>query len=214
MFCPSPWESTFRAWCGLSLLWFLPGQKSENHRGQASLCSWLCPPHPEHSHAVDVCQRQFQFVPQKSPLPPISFLLCFKGLSPILPKLITEAPASFPISPSAMLWCSSSMPCLACPFSFYSALQHIENGPAISEFEGIGQEVGGSQVVLSGLKESTCLSLSFPIMPGTVCLGCNLQNDRTSSVCFHGKPFNITVIQVYAPTLMPKKLNLNDSMKT
>ena len=31
-------------------------------------------------------------------------------------------------------------------------------------------------------------------------LGCNLKNDRTISVCFQGKPFNITVIQVYAPT--------------
>ena len=31
-------------------------------------------------------------------------------------------------------------------------------------------------------------------------LGCNLKNDRMISVCFQGKPFNITVIQVYAPT--------------
>ena len=31
-------------------------------------------------------------------------------------------------------------------------------------------------------------------------LGCNLKNDRMISVCFKGKPFNITVIQVYAPT--------------
>ena len=30
--------------------------------------------------------------------------------------------------------------------------------------------------------------------------GCNLKNDRMISVCFQGKPFNITVIQVYAPT--------------
>ena len=30
--------------------------------------------------------------------------------------------------------------------------------------------------------------------------GCNLQNNRMISVCFQGKPFNITVIQVYAPT--------------
>ena len=29
-------------------------------------------------------------------------------------------------------------------------------------------------------------------------LGCNLKNDRMVSVCFQGKPFNITVIQVYA----------------
>ena len=31
-------------------------------------------------------------------------------------------------------------------------------------------------------------------------LGCNLKNDRMVSVHFQGKPFNITVIQVYAPT--------------
>ena len=31
-------------------------------------------------------------------------------------------------------------------------------------------------------------------------LGYNLKNDRVISVCFQGKPFNITVIQVYAPT--------------
>ena len=31
-------------------------------------------------------------------------------------------------------------------------------------------------------------------------LGCNLKNDRMISAHFQGKPFNITVIQVYAPT--------------
>ena len=31
-------------------------------------------------------------------------------------------------------------------------------------------------------------------------LGCNLKNDRMFSVHFQGKPFNITVIQVYALT--------------
>ena len=31
-------------------------------------------------------------------------------------------------------------------------------------------------------------------------LGCNLKNDRMNSVHFQGKPFNITVIQAYAPT--------------
>ena len=30
--------------------------------------------------------------------------------------------------------------------------------------------------------------------------GCNLKNDRMISVHFQDKPFNITVIQVYAPT--------------
>ena len=31
-------------------------------------------------------------------------------------------------------------------------------------------------------------------------LGCKLKNDRMISVCFQGKPFNITVIQVCATT--------------
>ena len=31
-------------------------------------------------------------------------------------------------------------------------------------------------------------------------LGYSLKNDRMISVCFQGKPFSITVIQVYAPT--------------
>ena len=31
-------------------------------------------------------------------------------------------------------------------------------------------------------------------------LGCNLKNDRMISVHFQGKPFNISVIQVYALT--------------
>ena len=31
-------------------------------------------------------------------------------------------------------------------------------------------------------------------------LGCNHKNDRMISVCFQGKPFSITVIQVYALT--------------
>ena len=31
-------------------------------------------------------------------------------------------------------------------------------------------------------------------------LGCNLKNNRMISVRLQGKPFNITIIQVYAPT--------------
>ena len=31
-------------------------------------------------------------------------------------------------------------------------------------------------------------------------LGCNLKNNRTISVCFQDKPFNIVVMQAYAPT--------------
>ena len=36
-------------------------------------------------------------------------------------------------------------------------------------------------------------------------LGCNLKNDRMISVHFQGKPFNITVIQVYGPTITIKE---------
>ena len=43
-------------------------------------------------------------------------------------------------------------------------------------------------------------------------LGCNLKNDRMIFVHVQGKPFSITVIQVYAPPVMLKKLKLNGSM--
>ena len=47
--------------------------------------------------------------------------------------------------------------------------------------------------------------------------GCNLKNDRMICVRFQGKPFNITVIQVYAPTSNAEEAEveqLNSSMKT
>ena len=43
-------------------------------------------------------------------------------------------------------------------------------------------------------------------------LGCTLKNDRMISVNFQGKPFNITVIHVYAQPVMLKKLKLKKSM--
>ena len=36
-------------------------------------------------------------------------------------------------------------------------------------------------------------------------LGCNLKNDRMISARLQGKPFNITVIQVYTPTSNAKE---------
>ena len=39
-------------------------------------------------------------------------------------------------------------------------------------------------------------------------LGCNLKNDRMISVDFQGKPFNITVIQVYAPTTIAEEIEV------
>ena len=49
---------------------------------------------------------------------------------------------------------------------------------------------------------------------GNAVLGYSLKNDRMISVHFQGKPFSITVIQVYVPTIMLKKLKLNGIMKT
>ena len=45
-------------------------------------------------------------------------------------------------------------------------------------------------------------------------LGCNLKIDKMISDRFQGKPFKITVIQVYAPTRNDEEAKLNGSMKT
>ena len=47
-----------------------------------------------------------------------------------------------------------------------------------------------------------------------VVLGCNLKNYSMISVHFQCKPFNITVIQAYAPTTNAKKLKLKSSLIT
>ena len=56
----------------------------------------------------------------------------------------------------------------------------------------------------SGSSQFTyCWSLAWRILSVTLLacvLGCNLKNNRMISVYFQGKPFNITVIQAYAPT--------------
>ena len=44
-------------------------------------------------------------------------------------------------------------------------------------------------------------------------LGCNLKNNRMISVHFQGKPFKITVIQVYAPNSNAEEVKLNSSLK-
>ena len=45
-------------------------------------------------------------------------------------------------------------------------------------------------------------------------LGCSLKNDRMISVHFQGKAFNITVIQVYAPTSNAEEAEVDSFMKT
>ena len=41
-------------------------------------------------------------------------------------------------------------------------------------------------------------------------LGCNLKSDRMIYVCFQGKPFNITVFPVYAPTNNAEEADVED----
>ena len=45
-------------------------------------------------------------------------------------------------------------------------------------------------------------------------LGYNLKNDRMISVCFQGKPFNITVNQVYNLTSNAEEAEVEQFMKT
>ena len=45
-------------------------------------------------------------------------------------------------------------------------------------------------------------------------LGCSLKNERMISACFQGKPFKITVIQVYALTTNAEEVKLNHPIKT
>ena len=44
-------------------------------------------------------------------------------------------------------------------------------------------------------------------------LGCSLKNNRMTSVRFQGKPFNITVIQAYAPTSNPEEAEVEQFYK-
>ena len=45
-------------------------------------------------------------------------------------------------------------------------------------------------------------------------LGCNLKNDRMISICFQGKPFNTTVIQLYAPTIHTEEAEVDQFYET
>lgn len=161
VFCPSPGKALSML-CGLSLLLFLLVRRvgAGGHPLFVAVSSTHFPSHTdEHLKGNPVA-------PQKSPLPP-QFLLCLKGLSSVPPKLITGS-ASFPLSPSAMLWVPSPCPALFVLSPSDSALQHSpEDGPAICRFEGIGQEVGEGRLSLVDWRESTCLSCLSPL-----CLGC------------------------------------------
>ena len=63
------------------------------------------------------------------------------------------------------------------------------------------------------IKRWTCNHLEATIMVNkrvwNAVLGCNLKNNRMIFVRFQGKPFNVTVIQVYAPTTDAKEADID-----
>jgi len=88
--------------------------------------------------------------------------------------LFTAAPAKHSCCSLPWMWGSSSQP-LSCAVAAATLLRHFSirrNGVAII------------------VNKRVCNAV----------LGCSLKNDRKTSVHFQGKPFNIMVIQVYAPS--------------
>ena len=57
----------------------------------------------------------------------------------------------------------------------------------------------GSVLIMESLRRNGVVIIVNKRVQNAV-LECNLKNDRMISVCLQGKPFNNTVIQVYAPT--------------
>ena len=85
------------------------------------------------------------------------------------------------------------------------------------EWTGMGKFNSGDHYIYYWGQESlrrNGLALIVNKRAWNAVLRCNLKNNRMTSVHFQGKPFNITVIQVYAPRVMPKMLKLNSTMKT
>ena len=89
----------------------------------------------------------------------------------------------------------------------------------ISELKwtGIGKFNSGDHYIYYGGQESlrrNGVALMVNIRVQNTVLGCSLKNDRTILVHFQGKPSNIIVIQVYAPTTNAKEAEVDGSMKT
>ena len=80
----------------------------------------------------------------------------------------------------------------------------------ISELKwtGMGEFNSDDHYIYYGMQESLIrngVSIMNKKRVQNAVAGCNLKNYRMISVCFKGKPFNITVIQVYAPTSNDEK---------
>ena len=78
----------------------------------------------------------------------------------------------------------------------YKQTAHTDILPKIIELRSESRERSGNLPKITQLRHgSTDRSGYLPLMEQV-----QSQNDKTISVHFQGKPFNITVIQVYAPT--------------
>ena len=85
------------------------------------------------------------------------------------------------------------------------------------KWRGTGEFKSGDHYIYYCGQESLIrngVALSVNKRVQSAVLGCSLKNDRMISVHFQGKPFSITVIQVYAPTTNAEELKLNSSMMT
>ena len=79
------------------------------------------------------------------------------------------------------------------------------NIPGISELKWTGMgEFNSDDHYIYYCGQESLRRNGVAIMDNTIVqnavLGCNLKNNRMISVCFQVKPFNIMVIQAYAPT--------------
>ena len=71
--------------------------------------------------------------------------------------------------------------------------------PSAGDLPNPGIEPGSPALQADALSSEPPGNLIVSKRIRNVVLGCNLKNDRMISVCFQGKPFNITVIEAYAP---------------
>ena len=76
------------------------------------------------------------------------------------------------------------------------------------KWNGMGEFNSDDHYIYYGVQESlrrNGVSIMDNKRVQSAVAGCNLKNCRMISVCFQGKPFNITVIQVCATTSNDKK---------
>ena len=73
----------------------------------------------------------------------------------------------------------------------------------ISELKLTGLNLTQMTIISTTVGRNSLEGMEWPLWStkeSEAVFGCNLKNDRMISVRFQGKPFNITVIQAYAPT--------------